>query len=279
MEKLTLENVSRFMGYLREEEKSPSTIQKYQRDILVFMDWTKNRDIDKGLVIKYKEYLLGNYAPASVNSVLSSLNSFFEYSGEHKLKVKMLKIQRSVFLDKSKELTRGEYTRLLETASLRKNKRLYYIMQTLCSTGIRISELKYITLEAVRQGRSTIRSKGKLRTVILPDRLCKMLKKYAEKNGIKSGSIFVTKNGNPLDRSNIWSDMKKLCKSAGVSKDKVFPHNLRHLFARTFYSVQKDIARLADILGHTSINTTRIYTMETGEIHKRQIQELGLLLC
>ncbi len=279
MEKITLENVSKFMGYLTEEEKSPSTIQKYQRDILAFMDWAKDRYIDKGLVIKYKEYLLGNYAPSSVNSVLSSLNSFFEYSGEHKLKVKMLKIQKSVFLDKSKELTRGEYTRLLETASLRKNKRLYYIMQTLCSTGIRISELKYITLETVTEGRSTIRSKGKLRTVILPDRLCKMLKKYADKNSIKSGSIFVTKNGNPIDRSNIWSDMKKLCKSAGVSEDKVFPHNLRHLFARTFYSVQKDIARLADILGHTSINTTRIYTMETGEIHKRQIQELGLLLC
>lgn len=279
MEKITLENVSKFMGYLTEEEKSPSTIQKYQRDILAFADWAKDRYIDKGLVIKYKEYLLGNYAPASVNSVLSSLNSFFEYTGEHKLKVKMLKIQKSVFLDKSKELTRGEYTRLLKTASLRKNKRLYYIMQTLCSTGIRISELKYITRETVTEGRSTIRSKGKLRTVILPDRLCKMLKKYADKNSIKSGSIFVTRNGNPIDRSNIWSDMKKLCKSAGVSEDKVFPHNLRHLFARTFYSVQKDIARLADILGHTSINTTRIYTMETGEIHKRQIQELGLLLC
>lgn len=279
MEKITLENVSKFMGYLTEEEKSPSTIQKYQRDILAFADWAKDIYIDKGLVIKYKEYLLGNYAPASVNSVLSSLNSFFEYTGEHKLKVKMLKIQKSVFLDKSKELTRGEYTRLLETASLRKNKRLYYIMQTLCSTGIRISELKYITRETVTEGRSTIRSKGKLRTVILPDRLCKMLKMYADKNSIKSGSIFVTRNGNPIDRSNIWSDMKKLCKSAGVSEDKVFPHNLRHLFARTFYSVQKDIARLADILGHTSINTTRIYTMETGEIHKRQIQELGLLLC
>ncbi len=279
MEKITLESVSTFAGYLTEEEKSPSTIQKYQRDILAFMDWAKDSRIDKGLVIKYKEYLLGNYAPASVNSVLSSLNSFFEYYGKHNLKVKMLKIQRSVFLDKSKELTRGEYTKLLETASLRKNKRLYYIMQTLCSTGIRISELKYITLETVREGRSNIRSKGKLRTVILPDRLCKMLKKYADKKGIKSGSIFVTKNGNPIDRSNIWSDMKKLCKSAGVSEDKVFPHNLRHLFARTFYSVQKDIARLADILGHTSINTTRIYTMETGEVHKRQIQELGLLLC
>ncbi len=279
MEKITLECVNRFAEYLKEEEKSLSTIQKYQRDILAFTDWAKDSRIDKGLVIKYKEYLLGNYAPASVNSVLSSLNSFFEYCGKHNLKVKMLKIQRSVFLDKSKELTRGEYTRLLEAASLRGNKRLYYIMQTLCSTGIRISELKYITLETVRDGRSTIRSKGKLRTVILPDRLCKMLKKYAEVNGIKSGSIFVTKSGNPIDRSNIWSDMKKLCKSAGVSEDKVFPHNLRHLFARTFYSVQKDIARLADILGHTSINTTRIYTMETGEVHKRQIQELGLLLC
>lgn len=278
MKKITIENISNFAGYLTQEEKSPSTIQKYQRDILAFMEWMGDGCVDKGMVIRYKEYLLEKYAPASVNSVLSSLNSFFEYLGEHSSKVKLLRIQRSVFLDKDRELTKAEYTRLLETASVR-NKRLYYIMQTLCSTGIRISELKYITLEAVREGRSTIRSKGKLRTVILPDRLCKMLRKYAEKNGIKSGSIFVTRSGNPLDRSNIWSDMKKLCKSAGVSKDKVFPHNLRHLFARTFYSVQKDIARLADILGHTSINTTRIYTMETGEVHKRQIQELGLLLC
>ncbi|MBQ7953272.1 MAG: tyrosine-type recombinase/integrase, partial [Clostridia bacterium] len=227
--------------------------------------------------LKYKEYLTKIYAPASVNSMLSSINSFFEYNEWHSLKVKMVKIQRKIFVEKSRELTKSEYERLLDAANKRKNKTLYYLMQTICASGIRVSELKSITIEAVRERQSVIKCKGKMRMVILPDKLCRMLLQYAKERKITSGPVFVSKNGKPLDRSGIWKMMKSLCETAGVERDKVFPHNLRHLFARTYYSLQKDIVRLADILGHSSINTTRIYTMETGEIHRKQIQNLGLL--
>lgn len=193
--------------------------------------------------------------------------------------MKSLKIQKQIFASKEKELTKAEYNRLLEAAKSRKNERLYLLMQTICSMGIRVSELRFVTVAAVNCGVADINCKGKLRRVFLPKALCKILAQYIKKQKIKSGSVFVTKNGKQLDRSNIWSDMKKLCEFAGVSKDKVFPHNLRHLFARTYYSLQKDIVRLADILGHSSVNTTRIYTMETGEAHKKQIEKLGLLRC
>lgn len=188
-------------------------------------------------------------------------------------------MQKRIFIPKEKELTKSEYERLLAVDKSRKNKRLYMLMQTICSTGIRVSELEFITVEAVKIGRAEINCKGKIRIVILPYQLCRMLKTYIKEENITSGSVFVTKSGKPLDRSNIWSDMKKLCEAAGVSKDKVFTHNLRHLFARTYYSIQKDIVRLADILGHSSVNTTRIYTMESGEVHRKQIQCLGLLRC
>ena len=268
-----------FKIYLIDEEKSSSTLEKYIRDITVFMEWCKETKLNKSLVLEYKQELIEKYAPASVNSVLSSLNSFFVYNEWYDLKVKALKIQRQIFASKDKELTKAEYERLLTAAKQKKNQRLYYLMQTICSTGIRVSELKAITVSAIKCGQATINCKGKMRIVILPKQLCKMLKDYIKENNIKSGSVFVSKNGKPLDRSNIWSDMKKLCESAGVSKDKVFPHNLRHLFARTYYSIQKDVVRLADILGHSNVNTTRIYTMETGEIHRQQIQKLGLLRC
>jgi len=195
------------------------------------------------------------------------------------LRVKNLKIQKQVFASTDKELTKAEYDRLLQAAKQKKNERLYLLMQTICSTGIRVSEVRYVTVEAVARGIAGINCKGKCRQVFLPKQLCQILKQYIKDQKIKSGAVFVTKNGNPLDRSNIWSDMKKLCKAANVSEKKVFPHNLRHLFARTYYSLQKDIVRLADILGHSSVNTTRIYTMETGEMHRRQIQKLGLLRC
>ena len=184
-----------------------------------------------------------------------------------------------MFTSTEKELTKSEYDRLLEAAKQKKNERLYLLMQTICSTGIRVSELCFITIETINRGRAEINCKGKRRSVFLPTKLCKILKNYAKEQKIKSGAVFVTQSGNPLDRSNIWSDMKKLCKAANVSEKKVFPHNLRHLFARTYYSLQKDIVRLADILGHSNVNTTRIYTMETGEIHRRQIQKLGLIRC
>lgn len=277
MKKITQEMVVNFKKFLIDEEKSNATLEKYMRDINAFREWLGNRIVEKVMVLEYKAYLVEKYAPASANSMLSSINSFFEFNEWHELKVKMLKIQKQIFAEKNKELTKTEYERLLDAAKSKKNERLYYLMQTICSSGIRVSELKSITIEAVKERRATIKCKGKMRIVILPKELCKMLAEYAKEQKISSGPVFVTKTGKPLDRSAIWKMMKQLCESAGVPKEKVFPHNLRHLFARTYYTIQKDIVRLADILGHSSINTTRIYTMETGDIHRRQIQKLGLL--
>lgn len=277
MKKITNTLIGNFENYLVNEEKSSSTLEKYIRDVSAFAKWCDGVEITKNMVLKYKEKLTEFYAPASVNSILSSLNSFFEFAQWHDVKVKMLKIQRQIFAERNKELTKVEYERLLAAAKKKNNEKLYYLMQTICSSGIRVSELKSITVEAVRSKQATIKSKGKLRVVILPKELCKMLTKYAQSKKITSGSIFVTRTGKPLDRCTIWKMMKSLCESAGVDKEKVFPHNLRHLFARTYYTIQKDIVRLADILGHSSINTTRIYTMETGDVHRRQIQKLGLL--
>ncbi len=267
--------VKGFEQYLIEEEKATATIEKYIRDVKSFANWLSDDQLTKMTVLKYKEYLTDIYATASVNSILSSLNSFFDYAEWNHLKVKTIKIQKRIFSVKSKELTVEEYNKLLGAA--KKNKKLYYLMQTICSSGIRVSELKFITVEAVREKQAIIKCKGKMRIVFLPDKLCKMLLQYAKERKITSGPVFVSKKGKPLDRSSIWKMMKNLCEDAGVERDKVFPHNLRHLFARTYYSIQKDIVRLADILGHSSINTTRIYTMETGEVHRKQIQNLGLL--
>lgn len=269
--------IENFKDFLINEEKASATLEKYMRDIKAFSEWTLGSELDKRKVLEYKEYLIGKFAPASVNSVLSSLNSFFGFNNWYEMKVKMLKIQKQIFAQKDKELSKAEYERLLDAAKAKSNQRLYLLMQTICSSGIRVSELQHITVEAVKIRKATINCKGKMRIVILPKELCRMLTEYAKTQNITSGSVFVTKTGKPLDRSAIWKMMKALCESARVCKDKVFPHNLRHLFARTFYTLQKDIVRLADILGHSSVNTTRIYTMETGEIHRRQIQKLGLL--
>ncbi len=279
MKQITGDSLKNYKEFLFTEEKSSATIDKYLRDVKTFARWSGDREITKFLVLEYKNYLIEILAPTSVNSVLSSLNSFFAYMKEFSLKVKLIKIQRQIFAKKEKELTRKEYERLLRAAMGKGNERLYYLIQTICSTGIRVSELRFITVEAIHMGQAVINCKGKMRTVIIPVKLCKILKEYVRRRKITSGSIFVTGNGKPLDRSNICHDMKKLCESASVPTEKVFPHNLRHLFARTYYSVQKDIVRLADILGHSSINTTRIYTMETGEIHREQLQRLGLLIC
>lgn len=277
MKKITKELIKNFRRYLIEEEKAAATVEKYIRDINVFADWLGEKELDKETVLIYKENLTKNYAPASVNSVLSSLNSFFTFNEWYNLRVKNLKIQKQLFANKDNELTKEEYERLLTAAKSKGNEQLYFLMQTICSTGIRVSELCYITVESLKAQKAQINLKGKMRVVLLPKELCKMLLKYSKEQKITSGSVFVSRNGKPLDRSNIWKMMKALCESAGVARAKVFPHNLRHLFARTFYSIQKDIVRLADILGHSSVNTTRIYTMETGETHRRQIQKLGLL--
>ncbi|MDD6484096.1 MAG: tyrosine-type recombinase/integrase [Clostridiales bacterium] len=276
---ITKETERLFERHLFEAERSSSTIEKYMRDIRFFKDWLGERGIDKAAVLEYKHRLCEKYAPKSVNSILSSLNALFVFMDWHELKVKTLKIQRQIFADTDKELTKSEYERLLTAAKNKKNERLYYLMQTIASTGIRISELKYVTCEAVKIGQAVISCKGKMRVVFLPKQLCKLLKGYIKRQNIERGAVFVSRNKRPLDRSHIWRMMKSLCEAAGVSAKKVFPHNLRHLFARAFYSASKDIVRLADILGHSSINTTRIYTMETGEVHRRQIQRLGLLRC
>lgn len=277
MKKITNELIKNFRRYLIEEEKAAATIEKYIRDINVFADWLGDKALDKETVLTYKENLTKNYAPASVNSILASLNSFFTFNEWYHLRVKNLKIQRQIFVNKDKELTKAEYERLLTAAKSKGNEQLYFLMQTICATGIRVSELRYITVESLKAQKAQINLKGKMRVIIIPKELCKMLLQYSKEHKITNGSVFVSKNGKALDRSNIWKMMKALCESAGVSREKVFPHNLRHLFARTFYSLQKDIVRLADILGHSSVNTTRIYTMETGETHRRQIQKLGLL--
>lgn len=279
MRKITKETIESFNIYLIDEEKAQATIYKYLHDISEFWLWLGKQELCKTTVLAYKAYLCERYAPASVNATLSSLNSFFSFMEWYDLKVKNLKIQKQIFMSTDKELTKSEYERLLHAAKQKKNERMYLLMQTICSMGLRVSEVQHITVEAVTRRVADISCKGKRRQVFLPQELCKILKSYCKEQKIKSGSVFVTKNGKPLDRSNIWSDMKKLCKTANVSEKKVFPHNLRHLFARTYYSLQKDIVRLADILGHSSVNTTRIYTMETGEVHRRQIQKLGLLRC
>ncbi len=277
MKIITKELIQAFKKHLINEEKSEATLEKYIRDISAFSVWLEGAAVSKERVLEYKTHLVEQYMPASVNSILSSLNCFFSFNEWYSLRVKALKIQKQIFASKEKELTKAEYERLLDAARSKKNERLYLLMQTICSTGIRVSELCFIDMNAVQSGTANINCKGKLRQVFLPKELRKKLTKYAKEQKITSGPVFISKNGKPLDRSNIWADMKKLCVAAGVSKDKVFPHNLRHLFARTYYSLQKDIVRLADILGHSSVNTTRIYTMETGDVHRRQIERLGLL--
>ena len=273
---ITAEQITSFKKHLISEERSNATVEKYVRDVTAFSEWLSGREVDKNTVVEYKAHLTEKYQASSTNSMLSSLNSFFVFCERHELRVKFIKTQKQLFSRDDRELTKAEYLRLLDAAK-RKSRRLYLLMQTVCATGIRVSELKFITVEAVSFERAEIDCKGKRRIVFIPKKLCKMLKDYAKSEKIKSGSVFVTKSGKPLDRSNIWSDMKKLCADAGVSASKVFPHNLRHLFARTFYTIQKDIVRLSSILGHSSINTTMIYTMESGRIHQKQIQQLGLL--
>ena len=277
--KITNKLISDFEVYLIQEEKSASTIEKYIRDIKAFFKWSFGRKLTKNVVLEYKSHLVNNFAPASINSMLSSVNNFFEYNKWYDLKVKSLKIQRQIFAGKDKELRKDEYEKLLRAAKRKNNEQLYLLMQTLCSCGLRVSELRFITVEALNKQTAIIKCKGKMRQVFLPISLCRLLKRYAKSKKISSGAVFITKTGKPLVRSNIWKMMKALCNDAGVPSSKVFPHNLRHLFARTYYSIEKDIVRLADILGHSSVNTTRIYTMENGDSCRNQIQRLGLLRC
>ena len=263
---------------LYESEKSTATIEKYMRDVRCFADFTKGRTINKSLVIEYKTKLGDTYALTSANSMLAAINSFLHFAEWDDCRTRQFKIQKNSFCDEEKELTRVEYVALVNTAESQGDRRLSLILQTICSTGIRISELCNITVEAVKKSEATVRCKGKSRRIFIVTLLRKKLLCYAKERGIRNGMIFITESGKPIDRSNVWSEMKKLCKKANVSPQKVFPHNLRHLFARTFYNVEKDIAKLADILGHSSINTTRIYTISSGAEHRKKVENMRLIV-
>lgn len=263
---------------LYEDEKSPATVEKYLRDLRKFAAFVNRRTIDKGLVLAYKAELGRSYALTSANSMIAALNTFFRFFSWEECCVKQFKIQKRAFCTEEKELSKREYVALIKTAERQKKERLSLLIQTICGTGIRVSEVAYITVEAVRKGEASVSCKGKTRRIFIVSALRKKLLRYTKEQGIKSGIIFVTKNGRSMDRSNIWAAMKELCKGAGVSPDKVFPHNLRHLFARTFYGIEKDIAKLADILGHSNINTTRIYIISTGAEHRRKMENMQLII-
>ena len=275
---ITAQSIARFKSHLVSEERSEATVEKYIRDVKTFAEYAQSKAVRKETVIAYKKHLQGNYAVRSINSMLASLNSFFAFLGWRDLRVKSLKVQQRVFCLEEKELTKEEYARLCKAAERRKNPRLCLLLQTICGTGIRVSELQYITVESVRRGEAAVKCKSKTRTVFIVKALRQKLLRYAAEQGIKSGMIFITRTGKPLGRTNIWREMKSLCAEANVNPKKVFPHNLRHLFARVFYAVEKDIAKLADILGHSSINTTRIYIISTGTEHRRRMERMRLIM-
>ena len=275
---LTVEQFDAYSCWLRQSERSPATIEKYLRDVRAFAHWLNGRPVTKELVTGWKEYLQSEHrAPASVNAALSALNGLFCFLGWADCRAKFLRIQRRLFRDQAKELTCADYNRLVATARDLGRERLALVMETICATGIRVSEVRYITVEAARQGRAEIALKGKIRVILLPAKLCRKLLKYAKKQKIASGEVFLTGNGNSMSRCQIWAEMKRLCKYAGVELSRVFPHNLRHCFAVAFYRAYKDIAKLADVLGHSSIETTRIYLLTSGEEHQRQLDRLGLV--
>ena len=270
--------IQSYLEYLRAEERSELTIQKYHRDILRFSRFAGDNP-GKSMLLAWKAHLVqANYAPQTINSMLAAVNSFFDFLGQGSQKVKPLKCQRTIFRAKEQELTKAEYLRLLETARRQGKERLFLIMETVCATGIRISELRYITVQAAKTRRAVVECKGKRRMILIPKKLCAQLLKWAKRCSVTGGAVFQTKGGRPVDRSNIWREMKRLSGTAGVDPQEIFPHNLRHLFAVVFYTAEKDIAKLADVLGHASINTTRIYIMETGAEHERQLSRLGLML-
>lgn len=277
--KITKEVLTRFEEYLLKEEKSKNTIEKYRRDVRSFIEYCGDERITKEIAVDYKKKLIADeYAPRSINSMIASINALFSFLGWHEIKIKSIKIQKESFLTEERELTRKEYDRLCKAAEKKNNIRLLLILQTICATGIRVSELSFITVEAVKNGKAVVMLKGKTRVVLIPQELKKKLLQYVSQMNIRSGMIFITKNGNSLSRTNIWREMKALCRDANVNSQKVFPHNLRHLFARVFYNLEKDIAKLADVLGHSCIETTRIYIAETGREHRRCLERMHLIM-
>ena len=272
------QQIGMFGAYLREEEHCSGTIEKYCRDVRKFAVWLEERPLTKEQVAAWKEQLLREeYAAVTINSMLAAVRAFYRWMGLGVCPVKSLRIQRRIFRDSKKELTRDEYQRLLDAARENGQQRLELLLETICSTGIRVSEVPFITVEALRRGEAEIALKGKIRTILLPGKLCRKLQKYAKKKKIASGEIFLTRSGGSLSRKQIWAELKALCKRTDIEPSKVFPHNLRHLFARAFYAASKDVAKLADVLGHSSIETTRIYLISTGREHKMQMEKLKLI--
>ena len=263
---------------LREAEKSAATIEKYLHSVRQFVTRCAGQRVDKALVLEYKARLGENYAPSSANAVLAAVNGFLRFWGFERCCVKPFKLQKRLFCPEEKELSREEYIRLIKAAKEKSSERLALLLESICATGIRVSELPYITVEAVAQGEAVVTCKGKTRTVFLPAALQKKLSRYAQRKHIQSGPVFVTRTGKPMNRSNIWREMKALCERAQVAPSKVFPHSLRHLFARTFYSIDHDVAKLADLLGHSNINTTRIYIITTGAEHRRKMETMRLVI-
>ena len=275
---LTGERLGAFQRFLSQEERAPATVEKYLRDIRAFSAWAEGRPVTRELAAGWKEALLAQgLSPVTVNAKLSALNGLLRFLGWGECRVRFLKLQRRVFRDAARELSRGEYGRLLEAAQGDRRGWLGLVLETICATGIRVSEVRYITVEAARLGRADVALKGKIRTILLPRKLCRKLLKYAQRQKTASGELFRARGGGSLSRGQIWRAMKALCRGAGVEPSKVFPHNLRHLFAVTFYRATRDIVKLADVLGHSSINTTRIYLISTASEHIRQLERLGLV--
>lgn len=276
--KILTEQIMAFAKYLRQAERSAGTIENYVRHIRAFAAWLAGGAVTKEAAAGWKAHLMSaGYAPATINAMLGSLNRFLAFMDWPECHAKALRLQRRLFRDDSRDLNQGEYDRLVATAHAQGRERLVLLMEAICATGIRVSEVRYLTVEAAQKGRAEIALKGKIRTILIPGKLRRKLLKYARKNKTVSGEIFLTRNGKPMSRKQIWAEMKALCKAAGVAPSKVFPHNLRHLFARTFYKVCRDVAKLADVLGHSSIETTRIYLISTGAEHERQLERLGLV--
>ena len=275
---LTQREFDQFEDYLRHDEREENTIEAYLRSLTRFAEWADGRAVTKELAMEWKAVLAeSGYRPVSVNAMLAAVNKFFTCMGREDCKVKYLKLQRQMFRKSEKDLSKEEYQRLVQAAHEKGDLRMELILETICATGIRVGELKYITVEAVRAGVAEIALKGKIRTILLPHRLCRKLQKYAKQQKIASGKIFLTQDGLPVSRQSIWTRMKALCEAAGVERSKVFPHNLHSLFARSFYGSCHDVVRLADVLGHSSIETTRIYLMSTGKEYLRQLDKLGLV--
>ena len=276
---VTTERVQSFLRYLEGESHSLGTVEKYRRDILKFQQWLEGRPVSREMVAAWRQQLTARgYAPVTVNSMLGAVNALFRFLGWEDFHAKALRVQRQIFRSEDKELSREEYQRLVTAAKSQKRWRLSLLLETICATGIRVSEVKYITVEAARQGRAEISLKGKIRTILIPGKLARKLLKYSKKQKNASGEIFLTRSGKSMDRRQIWSEMKSLCEAAKVAASKVFPHNLRHLFARAFYTATHDVVKLADVLGHSSLETTRIYLIATGAEHAKTLETLGLLI-